>query len=541
MLALEALVEPEGKTPGVDYVAGVIEDAEAEVKLPQIEGAVAAPSEGSLQRKYTLRQRSVLEERMLEAARERQRESIVQDQIVWGKKFEGVPFISKPEVIVFDDFEAGGVYTKKFTLTNGSYSFNSFKELEMPKEIRSFVTLTYKMPGRMSAGLSVTLHVKFEPKTNEDIVSVLPFLAQTGKFSVPIRCTPKKAIPQMSAEEVDFGQVILGERRKKHFFVKNAGAIGFKYEIIPVAFTAFDGSGAPTERDPGDAASEVKFLNSSGAVEGYSQQSIPVVYEPAAHGSFTMDCEVVITFSSGDVENTSMPLRVKGTALQVPIFVGSPIVDFRCCMYDKLYRSTFEVKNRGTIAMKVSVPKSVELGDAVAFHPDMGFVQGSKEGNPGSFPIQVKFRPTKAIFEECVRAGFADENTGEISVPVTIKAPDQVLPVVFQLKAKLTTSDIAFDPPEIDFGECYTNQSLVVPKDVEPWFPPPKFGFCRLKPYVSVSPQDGFGTLLPERILCVMLYSIRLGHLRTLFLSCARHLQIVNSPYPVGVSELIVL
>ena len=50
---------------------------------------------------------SKLEQKMMEEARLRQKENIIKKQVVWGKEFSATPFISKPAVLWFRDFDVG--------------------------------------------------------------------------------------------------------------------------------------------------------------------------------------------------------------------------------------------------------------------------------------------------------------------------------------------------------------------------------------------------------------------------------------------------
>ena len=117
------------------------------------------------------------------------------------------------------------------------------------------------------------------------------------------------------------------------------------------------------------------------------------------------------------------------------------------------------LRNRGNIALKclTHVPRGFRDG-ALEFSPTMGFVQAADKatGEPGRFEMQMKFKPSRALFK---RLGeHANPETGRISVPIRVVAPDQVLPVIFTLTAKLTSSTIEISPPTIDFGQCFTSQ-----------------------------------------------------------------------------------
>ena len=56
-----------------------------------------------------------------QASLQKQRDGIVQEQVVAGRKFQGVAFSAKPAKVVFADFEVGKTYRKKVVLTNISY------------------------------------------------------------------------------------------------------------------------------------------------------------------------------------------------------------------------------------------------------------------------------------------------------------------------------------------------------------------------------------------------------------------------------------
>jgi hypothetical protein len=54
------------------------------------------------------------------------------------------------------------------------------------------VLSSFDPPGQMSAGLTCEMLVTFKPMINEDLVGQVNFMAQTGVFSVPLKCTTKK-------------------------------------------------------------------------------------------------------------------------------------------------------------------------------------------------------------------------------------------------------------------------------------------------------------------------------------------------------------
>ncbi|CAF4742799.1 unnamed protein product, partial [Rotaria sp. Silwood2] len=121
------------------------------------------------------------------------KENIVREQVVGTKRFEGpVPFKSDPSEIIFKDFDVEKVYRTRVTLTNVTLTINTLKLVDLSESLKDFITLKFEPPGMISAGMSCYLYVTFEPKINENLRGEIKFLAQTGMFTIPIRCEIKK-------------------------------------------------------------------------------------------------------------------------------------------------------------------------------------------------------------------------------------------------------------------------------------------------------------------------------------------------------------
>ncbi|TNN34189.1 Cilia- and flagella-associated protein 74 [Liparis tanakae] len=60
---------------------------------------------------------------------------------VHGKELKGPPFISKPKVILFKDFDVGTVYKKKIVLTNVSYVTNHCKLLGVSANLKHILSV----------------------------------------------------------------------------------------------------------------------------------------------------------------------------------------------------------------------------------------------------------------------------------------------------------------------------------------------------------------------------------------------------------------
>eukprot|EP00218_Dolichomastix_sp_CCMP3274_P014612 CAMPEP_0170150072 /NCGR_PEP_ID=MMETSP0033_2-20121228/45101_1 /TAXON_ID=195969 /ORGANISM="Dolichomastix tenuilepis, Strain CCMP3274" /LENGTH=677 /DNA_ID=CAMNT_0010387075 /DNA_START=113 /DNA_END=2143 /DNA_ORIENTATION=+ len=184
---------------------------------------------------------STLEKRHLKEKRERVQ--ITSKQIVWGREFKGDPFLPNPTKIVFRDFEPGRRYKKKISLTNVSFSFCTFKVLELEAPLSDFFTVEYDFPGKMSAGMVTTITVTFEPKQAEDIVAELPLLTETGPMTIPLECYLKRVDARLLTRVVDFDGVTLRERGRAVIALANEGALETECDIVPEEAVEGEGEG----------------------------------------------------------------------------------------------------------------------------------------------------------------------------------------------------------------------------------------------------------------------------------------------------------
>ena len=59
--------------------------------------------------------------------------------------------------------------------------------LSVEDAYKDFFDIAYTFPGAMSAGMSCTLTVTFDPRLNDDIDTSIPCLGETGPFSIPLK------------------------------------------------------------------------------------------------------------------------------------------------------------------------------------------------------------------------------------------------------------------------------------------------------------------------------------------------------------------
>lgn len=67
--------------------------------------------------------------------------------------------------------------------------------------------------------------IKFTPQLNQNIDTSLPLMTGSGRMTVPIRCTYRKAVVTAKSTVIDFGDVLYGEDKEMCIELTNDGAL----------------------------------------------------------------------------------------------------------------------------------------------------------------------------------------------------------------------------------------------------------------------------------------------------------------------------
>ncbi|CAB1417022.1 unnamed protein product [Pleuronectes platessa] len=473
---------------------------------------------------------------------------------VHGKKWKGPLFISKPEVILFKDFEVGKMYKNKFVLTNTSYTKNHCKLLGVSAQLKDFITINFKPAGSLSVGMSCDMQAVFQPMINEDLEGDLHFSTAAGPFSVPVRCTIKKCELEVDSQLLDFGSHVVGQTISRTITLTNKGALATLFSLdtstwlspeshhvqmpSPVSTPTCqetssqnttcgsqkssgeirtkqerqklceaaqqekpEGSAVSPEAIPEATDAELKLdedtsdISLGSVTEGeigtFESIKLEVVFAPTVPGAATLDFH--IKFS--DQSSQPIPIHVRGTAVSIPVWVDRPTVDLKICMFDRLYQDTVAVHSRASAALKVTFDVCPEMRKHMKLLPKTGFIQAQS-----SFNAQLKFLPRLSLSKDAPK--YFDSDTGVLEVPMTVQVAGQVQPVHFTVQAVVTCTDLQFEPTEVDFGYCsvfHSVRSRVRLSNLS--LLPQEFGFLGVPEFIEVQPNDGFGTLLPQETL----------------------------------------
>ncbi|NXV09657.1 CFA74 protein, partial [Cettia cetti] len=171
-----------------------------------------------------------MRKQMAEKKMETLQAGVLHKQTVPGQGHKGCAFHSKPSCIHFKDFDVGQTYKKKIVLTNASYSVNSCRLVGISEWLKDFISVHFDPPGKMSSGMSCEFLVTFKPMINEGLEGAVMFMAQTGPFSVPLKCTVKTCILALDKELIDFGSLVVGETISRTISLTNSGALGTTFK-----------------------------------------------------------------------------------------------------------------------------------------------------------------------------------------------------------------------------------------------------------------------------------------------------------------------
>ena len=387
-------------------------------------------------------------------------DSFTQPQVVCGKKYTGEStFLSRPRIISFRDFELDQTYVKEVELTNVSWTINRFKRIVVDEHLEDIVTVKYDFPGLLSAGMTCNLTITFAPKELRDLKGSITILAETGPVALPFECTTKKAETSVSCETVSLPAVMIGETSTAQMEISNLGAIPVTWDLTVLEILEVDpvtgqttnalyngaGEGGSDEAEDIIAGLGLSFTN-IGKIPEYSRGKNKFAYSPSKDGKFVVLANYIFKTKTEDYMSP-VPLRIECQAQSLPLSATDAVVDFKCCKHKSTYQSTMKVNNSGKTALKCCIVQRPELKPYVEFLPDIGYCQAGC-----GFTFTISFTPTEEIEKDCER--WIDKETGVLEVPFKVHAPAQPTPVGFVLRARLTSSDLIFEPEVLDFGRC---------------------------------------------------------------------------------------
>ncbi|KFO76644.1 Uncharacterized protein KIAA1751, partial [Cuculus canorus] len=241
---------------------------------------------------------------------------IFHKQIVSGHECKRCTFYSKPSCIHFKDFDVGQTYKKKITLINASYSVNFCRLVGISESLKDFISVHFDPPGKMSAGMSCEVGVTFKPMINKTLEGEVMFMAQTGSFSVPVKCTPKRCTLALDKELIDFGSHVVGETISRTITLTNSGALGTRFKVQ--ASAGDGGTCIAAKASPGRT---VAYRNCKTVIVLVSATEYPLL-RIEIHMTEQLDQDVLNSRSDLDTENAHNLVELSPDETPVEITLG---------------------------------------------------------------------------------------------------------------------------------------------------------------------------------------------------------------------------
>ena len=227
-----------------------------------------------------------------------------------------------------------------------------------------------------------------------------------------------------------------------------------------------------------------------GFIEPNSTVQVEVMYNPVHVAQHVSSFEVSV--ADGSIE--PVVVTVRANTIDLPVYVQEQDIYLKYCMVERLYQDSVVLHNRATSALRIKFEIPAPLREHVDVLPQNGVVQANS-----SFSAQLKFIPLPSIFESCKKF-FSDGQL--LKIPIRIRVADQTRCVPFTVSAHVTGTDISFSAKELDFGCCSIYESVKMPFSMtNHCLLPQLFGFVSVPDFVTIQPNDGFGTLLPGETL----------------------------------------
>ncbi|XP_049341934.1 cilia- and flagella-associated protein 74 isoform X1 [Astyanax mexicanus] len=213
-----------------------------------------------------------------------------------GKEFKKA-FVSKPEMVLFKDFDVGKTYKKKIILTNVSHSTNYCRLLGVSQNLVDFISVSFEPPGPLSAGMACELEAVYKPLLNENLDGEIQLQSATGPFSVPIKCTVKRCEMVVDSRLIDFGTHVVGQTISRVITLTNRGALGTRFALAPHSTNRLPPQlskhPSPTTQVPADSSS----------VKAAALNPVPEQIEP--------EVQSTACISSTEVQTDSPPTSCK--------------------------------------------------------------------------------------------------------------------------------------------------------------------------------------------------------------------------------------
>ncbi|CBY24000.1 unnamed protein product [Oikopleura dioica] len=382
--------------------------------------------------------------------------------------------VADPSTIDFLDFDLQKEYTINVTLTNAANEKTPIRLARLSDNVMDLCSWDFTVLPSISPGISVNFQISFYPQMLESIDGYAEFKTLFGVFKLPIKMRPPKYEPRISHDQVEFGNVILGETMQKEIRIENVGALGGQ---ISVDFSNLS--------DEFEVIPRFEHLK----LPPKDTKKLIIKWTPKTEGHFNLPLFIETNVSFDDKKK----LEISGHASLLPVNLSHHTLDFKVCSYGFLYQNQFTIHNSSNVSQPFSFNIPQNLQNAITISPQTGSVQAH-----ASSKIHVKFTPTvDSSFDH-----FLDEDTSVLEFPLDVSFQNFQKPLTTTIYAIINDPSLKIEENCLNFGNTtifestvhrvkITSRSLLLEE----------FGFSELPNFVSVRPGHGFASLAPSETM----------------------------------------
>lgn len=435
------------------------------------------------------------------------------------------PFICSEPVIEFLDFDPLEAYCKDLVLTNVTSSSASVRFSAMDKRLAALFELRSEPSNRVAPGKEVRFRLSFFPQIKQNFDSHLELASEGGVFRLPLKCRYRATEAKLSADEIDFGETICGEKSSRSVTIENLGGLTSKIWL------------------KSDAGRELKVPQIERLL-AYSAQKMTFEFSPSVVGPWESKCE--ITFEQ-ELDQPPLCIALRGVCVDRPIRTDKEEYDMGILLQGGVYREKVVVSNASGRSGRVEFRVPEELAGLVSVSPGSGPVaaggtlsvwlrieaapgllvgtagakvkgkgvtgestgvapressgksqgmivgEGAKkeetegEESQGGVPEGKRSQAIVATSGQVLSSGSSTETDVRRFV-VMVSTTIQVSPAEFSVRFQLTDDTLIF-PTSIDFGEVPERSSRAQPLRLENRsLLPQKVSLAQLGPRLGLSP-----------------------------------------------------
>ncbi|KAG5507592.1 hypothetical protein JKF63_06541 [Porcisia hertigi] len=299
-----------------------------------------------------------------------------------------IPFQCNPATVCFTDYDVGVEHKVTVAFTNTATAPKTFRVMPILPRYANLISIDYVLPPRISPGLSWNVTVKYCPRDDIDISTAIYVKTDEGYFAVPLSSSKKAFVLSVEPRNVNFGTVVVGEKRSKRITLRNSGA-------LPGTVTVggdFKSLLEQKNTHPVDGK-KVRFFRIFPqeykiAIPPFSTSELLVSFAPLIPTQINTE----ILFTEKNNFHLAHAIPITGSSTDLPVFLSSSKLDFGACFYGEKYWDEVNIVNKTNIAAVVDLQVPASLTGAIAVSPSRVCVQSGEE-----YSVRIVFTPSRDL------------------------------------------------------------------------------------------------------------------------------------------------